>query len=364
MSWQGQGGGDDPFGRLGRPGGDWQGLRPTLDNPMTWSLPLMRVIGISVRVHVAIIIYALVELARGLARPHSVDAGPRDFTLAALHLGCLFGIVLVHEFGHCLACRWVRGEADEILMWPLGGLAYCRPPHHWRAHFLTAAGGPMVNVAIFAVLAPLFWFMTGTWWGVAVPNPLGPLPFAALGPEPWWKLTLFTIHDVSFLLLLFNLLPIFPLDGGRLCQAALWPRFGYVRSMRLAVYVGYFGAIGLGIFGAVRQQWMLVAIAAFGGITCYITIKQLKWTESVMGGDDDLYAASLWGGDDHDDEEPPPVPAREERKARRRREREAEEAREVDRILKKIGQEGIKSLSGRERHLLERATARRREGEG
>ncbi len=139
MSWQGQGGGDDPFGRLGRPGGDWQGLRPTLDNPMTWSLPLVRVIGISVRVHVAFIIYALVELARGLARPHIVDAGPRDFTLAALHLGCLFGIVLVHEFGHCLACRWVR----------VGGLqekaAHSQLPSGWAANN-TARNGELGTV--------------------------------------------------------------------------------------------------------------------------------------------------------------------------------------------------------------------------
>jgi len=171
MSWQ-TGGGSDDSSRLGRPGGDWRGIRPTFDNPMTWSLPLMRIFGIAVRVHVIFLIYVVVQLAKSLVDPPAGAIRPGSFELVALDMVCLFGIVLVHEFGHCLACRRVGGDADEILMWPLGGLAYCRPGQHWRAHFITAAGGPLVNVAIFAVLAPFFYLQTGEWWGKAVPNPL------------------------------------------------------------------------------------------------------------------------------------------------------------------------------------------------
>ena len=358
----------DGADRLGRPGGDWRGVRPTLDNPMSWSLPVCRVAGIAVRIHVIFVIYIVIRLARAGVAPHVEDVAPAGVGRVALMLACLFGIVLLHEFGHCFACRRVGGEADEILMWPLGGLASCLPPRRWAAHLVTAAGGPAVNVAIFIVLAPILGLVTGVWLGVAIPNPLGSIGYGVLDREPWWLLTLITIQDVSFLLLLFNLLPIFPLDGGRICQAALWPRFGYVRSMRLAVYAGYFGAIALGIFGAVAGRWMLVGIAVFGGITCYMTLKQLEWTQSIMGDEDDLYAAAQWSAADPemraDEDDHGATITRASRKARRRAAAAEAEAREVDRILSKIAERGISSLTRREKQHLERVTARKREEGG
>ncbi|MDY7108511.1 MAG: site-2 protease family protein [Planctomycetota bacterium] len=365
MSWQDRDYGDDGADRMGRPGGDWQGVRPTFDNPMSWSIPLGRVIGIVVRVHIVFLIYIVIRLARSLASPDAAEAAPLGFALTALQLGCLFGIVLLHEFGHCIACRRTGGEADEILMWPLGGLAFCRPEQRWQAHLVTAVGGPAVNVAILIILAPVMAVICQS-WGAAIPNPLMPhLPLLPDGRQPWWLLALFFIHHINLILLLFNLLPIFPLDGGRIAQAALWPRFGYVMSMRLAVYAGYIGAIGLFIFGAVFVQWILIAIAAFGGITCWLTLKQLQWTEAVMGGGTDEYAASLWGDDDEEKKEKKQKkrgPDRAERRRRRREKAAEEEAAEVDRILNKIAEKGMDSLSRREKGLLKRATARRQQG--
>ncbi|MCH7765652.1 MAG: M50 family metallopeptidase [Acidobacteria bacterium] len=54
----------------------------------------------------------------------------------------LFVVVLVHEFGHCFGARYTGGEADEILIWPLGGLAYASPPHNAKAHMITTVAGP------------------------------------------------------------------------------------------------------------------------------------------------------------------------------------------------------------------------------
>jgi Zn-dependent protease len=361
MSWQDRDYGDEARDRMGRPGGDWQGVRPTFDNPMSWSLPLGRVIGIAVRVHIIFLIYIVIQLARSLTSPHTAVAVPLGFALTALQLGCLFGIVLLHEFGHCFACRRTGGEADEILMWPLGGLAFCRPAQEWRAHLITAAGGPAVNVIIFILLAPVLGLICQS-WSAAIPNPLFPqLPVLPGGQQPWWLLAMFFVHQVSLILLLFNLLPIFPLDGGRIVQTALWPRFGYARSMRLAVYTGYIGAIGLFIFGAVFREWMLVAIAAFGGITCWLTLKQLQWTESIMGTESDSYAASLWD-DEEKESGKPPKPDRAERRRARRARLEEEEAAEVDRILTKIAEHGMESISRRERSLLKRVTDRKKQG--
>lgn len=341
---------DDPMRRFGRPGGDWQGLRPAIDNPMTWSLPLARILEITVRVHVIFLIYIVIELLRPVLGSSGLHIGPTVVLLA-----CLFGVVLAHEFGHCLACRWAGGAADEILMWPLGGLAYCRPPQLWKAHLVTAAGGPMVNVLVLLVLVPVLGLWTGQWWGVAIPNPLS-LYLPADVSAPLLLMTLYLLNAVSLVLLLFNLLPIFPLDGGRILQALLWPKVGYVRSMRYAVRTGYVGAIGLGIMGFVIGNVMLVCIAIFGGITCYITHRQLQFTQETLGFESDDYSASLHGPDE--DDAARAGPTRRERAKQRRARRELEESIAVDGILQKIAARGIESLSGAEKRRLRRATRR------
>jgi stage IV sporulation protein FB len=300
-----------------------------------------------------------------------------DQGIMAVAMACLFVIVLAHEFGHCIACRWMRGRADEILLWPLGGLAYCQPPNQWKAHLITAIGGPLVNVVLCLIAGTSLGLITGTWLGVAIPNPLNlsPLIYDQRLSNHWLNLTLFLINYLSFTLLLFNLLPTFPLDGGRIVQSALWAKMGYSRSMRIAVRVGFVGAIVMGIFGAVLGQWTVVAIAVFGGITCYITQKQVQWTDEMMGFEDDQYALSLHYGKAEEEDEPNPGAAtpgpntpgagtssrRAERIAQQKAKRQQDEAAEVDRILKKIAESGMASLSRAEKKLLERETERKRQ---
>ncbi len=358
MSWQPD---DDPRARFGRPGGDWQGIRRTLDNPLSWSLRLGRLAGIEIRVHLIFVLFVLIELLRAaFPRTPGGAAAPLGLGPSALMLGCLFLLVLAHEFGHCLACRRAGGEADEILMWPLGGLAFCRPPHSWGAHLLTAVGGPLVNVLILLLLVPTIGFATGLWWGVAIPNPFH--LFGGLIDLPSRLLmALYMVNALSLVLLLFNLLPIFPLDGGRIIQALLWRKFGYVRSMRVAVWTGYFGALALGIVGFVVPIVMLVVIAVFGGITCYVTSRQLQFTDEFLG-----YASDEYDAGTVPDEEPAagePRSTRRSRRAQRHARLEREEAERVDDILTKVSRLGYESLSAAERRLLRRATKRRQKNE-
>ena len=347
--------GEEPRARHGM-GGDWHGLRPSFDNPLTWSMPLFRIFGIAVRMHLIFIIYIVIELLRATYSP-SKEAPPVGFNFMALLLGCLALIVLLHEFGHCFACRWTGGVADEILMWPLGGLAYCKPEHNARSHFITAAGGPFVNVIICVITGLILGVATGVWWRVALPDPFdlwAPI-FAQPAVLNAWLTPLYFLNALSLILLLFNLLPMFPMDGGRLLQAALWPKMGYVSSMRVAVRIGFVGAVLLGVFGAVVGRWMLVAIALFGGVTCYMTIKQLEYTNAMLGFESEEYLGS--GGDESEQ-------ADEKRQQRRRAKevaRQQREAEEVDRILAKIKESGMESLSTKERKLLKRATERGKE---
>lgn len=364
MSWEERDYADDPWRKLGKPGGDWQGLRPTLDNPFSWAVSLFRVSGITVRIHLLFIVYIVVELLRALAGPGQDEAEPLGVGIVALVMAALFAVVLLHEFGHCIACRRAGGTADEILMWPLGGLARCHSGNNWRRHLITAVGGPMVNVVICVVLGITLGAVTGQWLGVALPNPIYPLN-GLFEPEigrSWMMMALLCVHAVSYILLLFNLLPMFPLDGGQILQSLLWPKFGYANSMRFAVRTGFVGAIALAIFGLVIYDLMLVCIAIFGGVTCYITHKQLEFTQGMMGGATEEYAVSVLLDDAQGEAEPAP-PTRVERRAEKQQQAAEDEQRRVDAILAKIAESGMDSLTVREKKLLKRVTDRKRQGE-
>ena len=369
----------DDFGSAspwGRPGGDWAGMRPTVDNPFTWSLPVARISGITVRVHLLFLVYIIVQLAQG-ALP--VQGSTIDFSLMAMAMALLFVVVLAHEFGHCLACRMSGGVADEILMWPLGGLAATQPPHTWRAHLLTTLGGPLVNLSICVIAGSMLYVIMRhdpDWLHFVLPNPLR-IGEMLVGPSPITRspahLALYLTHAISLVLLLFNLMPVFPLDGGRFLQELLWPRLGYSRSMRYAVRVGYIGALAMCVFGMVSNQWSVIGVGVFGLIACYTTHRQLEFSDAVLARDEeddsDEYAMSVHGaGEDAEQHLEQRThsgpPTRGERAEQRRMQQEQDEAAEVDRILLKIKQHGMASLTRGERSTLRQATDRKRKTSG
>src|SRR5262245_25708971 len=99
-------------------------------DPLSWSFPVARLFGITVRIH---FLFPLVALGL-IGRAASLDKlGMGLWVDAAMLMGLLFLTVLLHEFGHCFAARHVGGDASEVLLWPLGGLAYCDVPHNPRA---------------------------------------------------------------------------------------------------------------------------------------------------------------------------------------------------------------------------------------
>ncbi len=304
------------------------------ENPLGWALPIGRVAGIRVRVHLVFIVYAVAQMLWAI---------PRDtlgLAYQAIIIGTLFVLVLLHEFGHCFACRWVKGEADDILMWPLGGLAMCAPPNTWQANLITVIGGPAVNLALVPVFAVALW-ATGLSEAIVV-NPLAPVAPLALA-DSYWLAALIIAHVVNITLLAFNVLcPMFPLDGGRIVQCLVWSRTSERRSMEIAVIVGFVGAALLGVLALVSDRTMLLAIAMFGGLVCYNERRQLR-TEDALGGAEYLIAEE-----------------RGERERRQReREREEKDAAEEDRVLAKIAAEGMGSLTRGEKKVLERATERR-----
>src|SRR5262249_13172504 len=118
-------------------------------DPMTWSLPLGRLFGVTIRVH---LLFPIVALAL-IGRVAWSDTRPGLWLEAVLLMLLLFVSVLLHEFGHCFGARRVDRDANEVLLWPLGGLAFVDIPHTPRAHLVTAFAGPAVNLLLCAVTA-------------------------------------------------------------------------------------------------------------------------------------------------------------------------------------------------------------------
>src|SRR3954463_15668421 len=130
-----------------------------MNDPFAWSLPVGRLFGITVRIHWLFPFVALGYVLHVALAGKPGERGvplyvPGSWVDASVFMGLLFFSVLLHEFGHCFAGRWVGGEANEVLLWPLGGLANVDVPHRPGPTFITAAGGPAVNVAL-AILSLL-----------------------------------------------------------------------------------------------------------------------------------------------------------------------------------------------------------------
>ncbi len=141
-----------------------------------------------------------------------------DLLSFLLIYGSLFGIIVLHEFGHALACRSVGGEAKHIVLWPLGGVAFVAPPARPGAVLWSIAAGPLVNVALVPVFYGLYAFSGG-------------LP-------DWIQHYLFVMGSINVALLVFNLMPIYPLDGGQIVQSILWFFVGRAKSLRITAGLG------------------------------------------------------------------------------------------------------------------------------
>ncbi len=205
------------------------------------SIRLFRFAGIDVFLHWSWFLVAYYEMN---ARAGSYTS----FTWNALEYLALFAIVLLHEFGHSLACRQVGGVAERIVLWPLGGVAYVRPPQRPGAMLWSLAAGPLVNV----VLAPVL-FLLGTLMVNSGAAETWPNGFSLLR----------AVAYINFGLLVFNLLPIYPLDGGQILRSLLWFVIGRAWSLTVATVLGFVGVAGLVLLAVASKSVWLGVLSAF-----------------------------------------------------------------------------------------------------
>lgn len=213
------------------------------------SIPVGRVLGIRVRVHVLLLaLMALVVFLQLSAADGWAAAG-----IAALTIGGLFAIVLLHELGHCLVAERHGIRVVDITLWPLGGMARMSAiPESPGIEARIAIAGPAVNFALFALALPV----------VLLDGRLLALP-AALSELLRWFLA------ANLVMGLFNLLPAFPMDGGRILRAYLARRGDWLLATERAVRVGRWMAFALlalgliGLPGRLNPNLSLALVAVF-----------------------------------------------------------------------------------------------------
>jgi Zn-dependent protease len=211
------------------------------------SFRLFRFAGVDVFIHWSWFLIALIEI--NARRGQYSSAAWNVFEYLAL-----FAIVLTHEFGHALACRQVGGNASQIVLWPLGGVAYVDPPPRPGATLWSIAAGPLVNVALVPVFLAIGNLSRTLGWYAAVPD---------------LHQFLRSVAMVNVWLLLFNMLPIFPLDGGQILRSLLWFVMGRARSLMVAVVLGFIGMAGFFAIAILRQSPWFGVLGGFMLLNCW-----------------------------------------------------------------------------------------------
>ena len=211
---------------------------------MGWSVSIGSIAGTAIRLHVTFLLFL------GWIFFASYASGGADAAWNSLaFMLLLFACVVAHEFGHIFMARRFGVTTPTVTLLPIGGVAQLEriPERPWE-EFLVAIAGPAVNVAIAAALVLFF--------GASLDaQHLAGVDKASVG-------MLDRLAAVNLFLVVFNLIPAFPMDGGRVLRAALASRLGYVRATEIAATIGQFVAFGLGFLGLFGNP-LLIFIAIF-----------------------------------------------------------------------------------------------------
>jgi Zn-dependent protease len=297
--------------------------------------------------------------------------------VSLLMIGVLLVSVALHELGHALAATRVGGKVDAIVLGPVGGLMSPRVPDEPEIHVFVALAGPIVHLLI-AVSAAVVLAIAGDRQLLALLNPLATPP-DLVEPDSMWlvaaKLTLW----LNWILMLLNLLPAYPFDGGPVLRAILWPALGR-RSARivtarvamgLAALICVAGLLTLGGDLPTRvPMWIPLVIL---GLFVFFSARQDLHAADSHDRDDQLAGYQLnsdgldlldimWSTDDDDDAVLVEHQQRESQRAGSEQE-DSEEAR-VDAILARLHDSSLDALSPEEVAILQRASKRYRRRRG
>jgi stage IV sporulation protein FB len=231
---------------------------------MKGSIKLFEIFGISVNIHITFFILPLLFLVMG---------GFKSMVLVII----IFICVTFHELTHSLVAKKFGIGVKDITLLPIGGVAsMSKMPESPKQEFLISIAGPMFNIVLAAFL--FFIFYHASWMPRRV---LFPLLYPHMGNT--WVHTLALIPKINIYLAIFNLLPAFPMDGGRLLRSVLATRIDYKRATKIAVNIGHLFAIFFAYRGLVHGNFILVFIAIFIYMAASAEESHVNLKESLKG---------------------------------------------------------------------------------
>ena len=382
-----------------------------MNNPMTWAVPLFRAFGVNVRVH---ILYFLVTLGLFLREIFRDGAYVSPLDVFLFMVPMLFVVILIHEYGHVFGGRHVGGECEEILIWPLGGLAFVDTPREWRAHTFTALSGPLTNVAqcVLATvvllgfgfiptlnpfdnpyLSPMKNYHDGKVYtseygfrlydgntpveGTEKANvggkadalrDLAEKAKAEKGYErtvaPAWLVWVNRLFWLNMVLTLLNLIPAYPLDGGQILQGLVWARSDYRQGTLVACVSGFICAMAMFVVSIAVIEPLVIALCFFVLFACWMKWRELTETAGEYGYDTEK---GYSGMDDEDAPAKPPKKVgffkrwqqtRAAKKLKEEHEQRAKDDERMDQLLDKIARK--EPMTDEERRFMQRVSERYR----
>ncbi len=225
---------------------------------MGWSLPIFRIAGIQLRIHVTFVL-----LIAWLAFGYYAQGGSPAAAEGVIFVLLLFLCVVLHEFGHALAAKAFGINTPDITLLPIGGVARLeRMPEEPKQELLIAVAGPAVNVVIALGL-----FVAGGSFINPFVNPAAPERVGLVSQ----------LLIINVLLVAFNLLPAFPMDGGRVLRALLATRMSYARATQIAATVGQGFAFIFGFIGLIWNPFLIfIALFVYIGASQEAALAQMK----------------------------------------------------------------------------------------
>lgn len=228
---------------------------------MKWSLKIATIRRIPIRVHATFwLLLAVVA--------YDPSSAYRINWQGVATVMAVFACVLLHELGHSLMAQRFGVKVDAITLLPIGGVASMRTlPHQPRVEFLVAIAGPIVSLLLAAVLAT----PTVIHQGIGV--------LSQMFHHLWSTETspLFELAKINLLLAGFNLLPAFPMDGGRVLRAILWPRIGFFRATGWATQLGRFLAVTCFVYALISHNVSLTLISIFVYLGAEGEMQTVRW---------------------------------------------------------------------------------------
>lgn len=321
------------------------------EDPATWSVPILRLRRTSYRLHVIFLLVAAAELMIAMPKDR---LGPWHVSAALIGL-CV--VLLVREIVRSILAR--PRDGGQIIVWPLGLLSDGSParPRPW----LGATGGQIGGFVVGTLLAAVL-LVGGAGWSSVVFHPLQPQRVLPSISSPWLT-AVWWVYYANAAVLLFNFLPMPPLDGGRVLELTLRRRYGRLgaagKAARIGVIVSalvFVAAIGL-------DQIRLMGAAVGCGAVCFALLRRVEFVrgaevraaarelrlERGEGPNEPAVADAATHGDRHASLRPHLAPTK------------GEDEIELDGVLDKISRAGLASLDDHEREVLGRATQRQRE---